>query len=326
MKKVNLQHLLSVFIISLFLSVSIFADAQRFVIPVMPDTQSEVWNREDMYYSRFNWVVENKDSLNIPFVLHVGDIVDFDNHEHWKVGSKGFEILDNAGIDYVVCLGNHDTEAVGENTGSAAPGNTNLNLRKTDKFNSYFPVSRFKAQKGRYEENKSDNSYYTFQAGGLNWLVVSLEFCARQGPVDWANEVVAKYPDHNTIILTHYHLNANGDIADRNAGYGDLSPEQIYDQLITKHPNILLVLSGHISAGSSWRNDKGDHGNRIYQIMSNYQREDYGGGYIRLLDIDTRRGSIVGRMYSPHYDKWKDDFSVVRFRGVRFIRPEKNSL
>src|SRR5690554_6821131 len=123
------------------LLVVFYANGQKFTIPVMPDTQGEVWNREDMFYSRFNWVVEHKDSLNIPFVLHVGDIVDFDNHAHWEVADKGFQILDKAGIDYVVCLGNHDTEAVGENTGSAAPGNTNLNLRKTEKFNSYFPVS-----------------------------------------------------------------------------------------------------------------------------------------------------------------------------------------
>lgn len=304
------------------LLVVFYANGQKFTIPVMPDTQGEVWNREDMFYSRFNWVVEHKDSLNIPFVLHVGDIVDFDNHAHWEVADKGFQILDKAGIDYVVCLGNHDTEAVGENTGSAAPGNTNLNLRKTEKFNSYFPVSRFKAQKGRFEEGKSDNSYYTFEAGGLKWLVVSLEFCARQGPVDWANGVISRFPDHNTIILTHYHLNPNGDISERNAGYGDLSPEEIYNQLITKHENIVFVLSGHVSSGSTWRNDKGDHGNRIYQIMSNYQREDYGGGYIRMLEIDPRRGYVSAKMYSPYYDKWKEDFSEIRFSNVRFIRPE----
>src|SRR5690554_6662684 len=142
MKRMKFRPLLLLIVLSFFLA-TIHTNAQKFTLPVVPDTQAEVWNNEEMFYSRFNWIVQQEDSLNIPFVLHVGDIVDFDNHAHWKVADKGFEILDNAGIDYAVCLGNHDTEAVGENSGSAAPGNTNLNLRKTEKFNSYFPVSRF---------------------------------------------------------------------------------------------------------------------------------------------------------------------------------------
>lgn len=56
--------------------------------------------------------------------------------------------------------------------------------------------------------------------------------------------------------------------------------------------------------------------------MSNYQREDSGGGYIRLLEIDTEKNYISAKMYSPYYDKWKDDFSVIRFAGVNFVRPE----
>lgn len=299
------------------------AVAQKFTIPVLPDTQGEVGDKPEMLISQLKWIVDKKDSLNIPFVLHVGDIVNFDNHGHWQTASDCFKILDDAKMPYVLCLGNHDTEAVGVNTGSAAsnvPGATHLNLRKTTKFNTYFPVSRLMGQKGRFEEGKSDNAYYTFKAGGLDWLIVSLEFCARREPVDWAGKVVAEHPNHNVIILTHYHLNGNGDIAERNAGYGDLSPYEIYDMLIKKHPNILMVLSGH-TGNSTWRNDRGDNGNRIYQILTDYQHENFGDGYIRLLEINPERRFLSGKVYSPYNGKEKCE-ALIRFMGVKFITPQ----
>ena len=293
------------------------AFAQKFTIPVLPDTQCEVNRQPEMFISQLQWIADKKDSLNIPFVLHVGDIVDFNNITHWEKASNGFKILDKAGIPYVLCLGNHDGEAVGENSGSAAPGNVNQNLRKTTKFNTYFPVGRLKAQQGRYEEGKSDNAYYLFKAGGLDWLVVSLEFCARKGPVEWADKVVAEHPNHNVIILTHYHLNGSGDISERNAGYGDLSPYEIYNSLIKKYPNILLVLCGH-TGSSTWRNDRGDNGNRIYQILQDYQGENDGDGYMRLLEINPERKSLIGKVYSP-YNKREKCEALIRFMGVDFI-------
>ena len=320
MKQIRFSRLALEIFFCCLLTINSITYAQKFTIPVLPDTQCEVNSKPEMFLNQLQWIADKKDSLNIPFVIHVGDIVDFDNIEHYERASDGFKILDEAKIPYAVCVGNHDTEAVGVNSGSAAPGNVNQNLRKTTKFNSYFPVSRFSAQEGRFEEGKSDNAYYTFHAGGLDWMVVSLEFCSRVGPVHWANKVVAEHPNHNIIILTHYHLNGNGDISERNAGYGDLSPYEIYDILIKKYPNILLVLCGH-TGSSTWRNDRGDNGNRIYQILQDYQGENFGDGYIRLLDIDTERRTISGKIYSPYNKKEKPE-AQIRFYGVKFIAPK----
>ncbi len=86
-----------------------------------------------------------------------------------------------------------------------------------------------------------------------------------------------------------------------------------------KHANILMVLSGHVDS-SAWRTDKGEQGNTIYQILQDYQSSDSGGGYIRLLEVDTEKGTIGARMYSPFYDKTKEDFSRFSFSNVKFIR------
>ncbi len=310
------QRILSILALTLLLVQ--FVQAQKFVIGILPDTQVEVNAKPEMFMSQMKWLAAKRDSLNMPIVLHVGDIVDYNNVTHYETASNGFKILDYARIPYAVCLGNHDTEAVGENSGSAAPGNTNKNLRQTGKFNTYFPVDRFTNQKGRFEENKSDNAYYIFKAGGVKWLVVSLEFCARPEPVEWANTVIQKYPKHNAIILTHSHLTSAGIIDQRNAGYGDLSPQQIFDRMIKKHSNIRFVFSGHTGT-SVYRVDKGENGNNIYQILQDYQGQDAGGAYIRLLEIDTKAGTIDGKMYSPYYNITKDDYSKFSLTGVQFV-------
>jgi len=295
------------------------AKAQKFTLPVLPDTQVEVDVKPEMLYSQLRWIAANKTVLKIPIVLHVGDIVNYDNWEHWHRASKIFEVLDSAKMPYALTLGNHDTEAVGFHNGGAAPGNVNANLRKTTKFNTSFPVKRFTAQAGRYEPNKSDNAFYTFKAGGLKWLVLTLEFCARQGPVDWANTVIDEYPKHNVIILTHYHLTPKGEINQTNAGYGDLTNQAIYDQMIKKHQNVLFVLSGHVVT-SAHRTDVGDKGNTIYQLLQNYQSLDYGGGYIRLLEIDPKAGTLAASMYSPYYNITKKDESQFSISGIKFIK------
>lgn len=306
---------LSVFLLFLFGQLTF---AQKFVIPVLPDTQGEINYQPAMFTSQMEWLANHRDSLRIPIVLHVGDVVDFNNTDQYQRASDGFSILDKAKVPYAITLGNHDTNAVGENSGSAAPGNTNENLRTTSRFNSYFPTGRFTLQKDRFEKNKSDNATYTFKAGGLNWLVITLEFCPRQAVVNWANQVLNHYPNHNVIILTHFFLTPQGQIAQSNAGYGDLTLQSVYDQLIKKHPNVLLVLSGHVD-NTAWRDDTGEKGNHIYQILQDYQFDDNGGGLIRLLEIDPGAGTISAKMYSPFLKKTLEDASQFSFQNVKFI-------
>lgn len=100
----------------------------------------------------------------------MGDLVNFDTVTHFQFASTVMGVLDSANILYAIALGNHDTEAVLWNNGSAAPGNTNLNLRKTTKFNTYFPTTRFKLLNGVFEPNKVDNGYHFLRQVAKNLL------------------------------------------------------------------------------------------------------------------------------------------------------------
>jgi len=320
-KSIFSKNAIIIFIVLLELSFGLSSCTQEFTIPVLPDTQREINYQPEMFISQMEWLAGQKDSLKIPIALHVGDVVDVPDDIQYKIASEGFSILDRAKVPYAIAIGNHDRDrgkAVGDLSMSEAPGDENTNLRENTMFNSYFPVERFTLQKDRFENNKSDNASYTFKAARLNWLVVTLEFCARQEAVDWANQLISKYPKHNVIILTHYHLTSNGEIGSHNSGCSGLSMQSIYDQLIKQHPNILMVLSGH-HGKSVWRDDIGENGNHIYQILQDYQGEDHGGAYIRLLEINPKAGTISAKMYSPFYNQTKNDASIFSFSGVKFI-------
>src|SRR5689334_18230496 len=105
------------------------AGAAPFTIPVLPDTQVEVNYKPAMFTSQLQWIVKNREAMHMPIVLHVGDLVDFNNTEQWQRASDGLKLFDDAKLPYALAVGNHDTAAVGEHSGSAAPGNVNANLR-----------------------------------------------------------------------------------------------------------------------------------------------------------------------------------------------------
>ncbi len=297
------------------------AHAEKFTLVAIPDTQGEVNYRPQQFKSQVRWIVASQEKRNIKFVLHVGDLVDWTDDVQWDVADECMAVLDRAQIPYAIAVGNHDTAAVTVG-GHAAPGDVRANLRDTTLFNRYFPAERFRALRGQMEDHKCDNSYHTFSAGGVDWLVLVMELWARQEAIDWAKTVVAEHPHHNVIVLTHSHLERNGTIKQNNGGYGHTSPQHMWDELLSQYPNILMVLSGHVQ-DSAWRDDTGVHGNKVYQLLQNYQNQDRGGGYLRLLEIDTEARTMSARMYSPYYDVTKTDYSRFSFEDVKFIPPAK---
>ncbi len=304
-------------IVSAVMSVTGYSE-DKFAIAVIPDSQQEVLRDNDTRLkSRMQWLADNKKDLNLKFVLHVGDMMNWDTPDHaqYERNSKGFEILDKAGIPYAVALGNHDTAATKEG-GSAAPGNVNTNLRNTSSFNKYFPEARFKALEGVFEKGKADNSFQTFKAGGLDWLVISLELWARTEAVEWAKKVVEEHPNHNVIIVTHSFLNGGSAIEKSNGGYGNNSPQFIFDKLVSQYANIRLVFCGHVG-GHGYRTDKGVKGNTVYEFVQCYH--DNATNPVRLFEIDTRKGSIKTWVYCPSISKDKDDKSSFTVSDVSWV-------
>lgn len=298
-----------------FLLVPAFGE-DRFSLAIVPDVQLETG--DSRLHDRLQWLVEQRSTLNLKMVLFSGDTMNFNLEDQYRHQSESLKVLEAAGLPFAVAIGNHDTAAVRVDGGSAAPGNVNANLRDTSRFNKWFPVSRSQCLKGVYEAGKADNAYHTFQAGGLNWLVINLELWARTGAVEWARKVVEDHPHHNVIFVTHAHLNSDSSIQQNNGGYGDNSPQYIFDRAIKPFPNVRLVFSGHVGS-HGYRMDQGTLGNGIHQFLQCYHDKE--SNPVRLVEIDTRKGTLTTRVFCPSTAQEKDDGSARTITGIDWVQP-----
>lgn len=292
-----------------------------FTLAICPDLQQEVLKDDDTRLAnRFQWLLDNRKKLNLKLVLQTGDFMNWDTptHDQYERASKAVTLLDNAKLPYALAIGNHDSAATKQG-GSAAPGNTHDNQRITTTFNRYFPVARQKTLEGFYEAGKVDNAFQTFRAGGLDWMVINLELWPRAGAVAWAKSVADAHPNHNIIMITHNYLTGDSKIEQRNGGYGDNSPQYVFDNFLSLCPNVRLVFSGHVGQ-YGYRTDTGKAGNTIYSFLSTYHSNV--DNPVRLLTIDTKKGTMTTHVYAPSVGKDKEAGSAFTVSGVEWVQPK----
>lgn len=273
------------------------APGGAFSFAVIPDTQNEVLLSGDRRLTNRNqWLVQQKD---LAFVAQTGDLVNWDtpDHRQMAMAKESMDVLEDAGVPYTVSVGNHDTMATGIGGSARDPRNTYALQRDTTTLNTYFKASDFGAVAGAYEPGKVDNVYTTHTAGGLRWMVLSLEFCPRPGAVAWAKKVVAAHPDHNVLISTHSYQNGGGGIDGSNQGYGDTSGQELFDELVSQYPNVKMVFSGHVGLASRARVDTGRNGNKIYSFLTTMH--DGVTNPVRMFDVDPAEGTVRTRIYAP---------------------------
>ncbi len=293
---------------------------EKFTLAVIPDSQQEILKEDDVRLpNRLQWLVDQRNALNLRMVLHVGDLHNWDTPDHiqYERTSRAFKILDDAKMPYAIAVGNHDTAATGKG-GGAAPGNVKQNQRNTTTFNHYYPAERIGISGATWEDNKVENGYRTFTAGGLKWLAINLELWARQEPINWAKKVAADHPDHNFILLTHAFIDGNGNIQQNNGGYGDKSPQYIFDTLIKPAPNARLIFNGHTGT-HAYRLEKGDTGNSIYMFNQTYH--DPKSNPVRLFEINPAEKTIKTWVYCPIDGTTKEDGSSMTIQNVEWVKP-----
>ncbi len=294
-----------------------------FTIAIYPDTQQEVIVEEAVknkhFLNRSQWLVDNAKNLNLKFVVHTGDVVNWGNEEpkQFDIASEALKPLEVANIPTMLCLGNHDTAAVGVGGSAADPENTWIRVRDTSAFNKAFPTSRY-PRFVPFEEGKIDNGFQLISAGGLKWLVMTLELWPRDEVITWANLVISDYSDYNVIIATHSYLTDNGDIYNR-ADYGSNSPKELYERLIKQHKNIKMVFSGH-TGNARTREDTGIYGNKITTFLGAFHSNTQNP--VQLMSVDPANDKVSVRFYSPIDDTELTEYNRT-IGNMGFIKPKK---
>lgn len=283
-------------------SVSFFAreiTAQDdFTIVVLPDTQIytiETRGLDAFFYDQTRWVMENRDAYGIVGVIHNGDIVNnADQRYQWRVADRAMTTLEVAdarfadGMPYGLGVGNHDQDVRG------TAGLTTL-------YNEFFGVDRFQSRfyYGGHYGSRNDQSWVTFQAGGLEILVVNLEYDTVQDPavLAWARRVFEAHPDAFGVLNSHFIVGGGGAFgAQGNAIYAGLRDV----------PNLHLMTCGHVSAEQ--RRADTFEGHTIHSMLADYQgRTDGGAGYMRIWEFSPANDELTVRTYSPRLDRWETD-------------------
>lgn len=293
--------------------------ATKFSFAVVPPTEQEVLRAGDRrFQDRSVWLVENQAALNLKFVTHTGDVVNWDTPDHvqYQRARSGLKPLEAAGIPYSLALGNHDTAAACPEEDTCHGRKQGKAFRDTRTINKYFTAKQYGDVKGQFDKAKIDNLYAVHEAGGLQWLVLTLEMSPRPEVVKWAAGVVAQHPDTNVVVVTHTYLSSSGKIDTFASNYGGTSPRYLYDNLIKKYANVRLVFSSHVG-GATDRVDTGVHGNKIYTFL--HHVHDPTRNPLRLVEVDTARKSLKTRVYAPNTN-WTWERTQKTISGISWVR------
>ena len=282
---------------------------------VVGDTQFLCQKYPDKMLSLYDWIVDNKDQKKIAQVIGLGDITegvwDVSNSDvEWTTALNAISKLDGV-IPYSLVRGNHDQAAF---------------------FERYFANENYMSQfDGFMNEGDLANSYKLFTIGSTKYMLLTLDYGASDDVLLWANDLVAKHPDHKVIVTTHAYLYNDGTTLSMgdtalpsDHSDADSSPlkiyndgQQIWEKFVSKHPNILLVLSGHDPCDNVVTlQSVGDHGNVVTQMLIDPQTMDLemgGVGMVCMLYFSADGSQMEVEWYSTdkeqHY-KYMNQFTV----------------
>jgi hypothetical protein len=178
------------------------------------------------------------------------------------------------------------------------------------------------------------NSATLFEAAGYRFLHLGLEFAPHDEALQWAADMIRRYPGLPTIVTTHDHLNTRGErkpnpVVDMKAVHPEHNnPEDVWQKFLSGHRQVFLVLSGH-QHGQAWRVDGGAEGGKVWQLLADYQDRNQalrhvigdrkmpgtlapaglGDGWMRLLNFDLTgsKARLQVRTYSTHFKAYASD-------------------
>lgn len=281
-----------------------------YTIAVIPDIQTMVGQNRDNLDGLTDWLVENAASHKIAYAAEVGDLSDNGaKEEYYQYAAEQMSKLDGV-IPYSFIQGNHDYD----DNCSTGRYSTYYN-----KYFSYDKYSQFSYFGGAYEEGSMENWYTLFEAAGVKYCMINLEFGPRTDVIRWAGRICEMYPTRRVIINTHAYVSPSGDINDSSGRYSPdeygwanytevTNCEQLYEGLIKRYANIFLTFNGHyISDDIVMRQDVGIHGNTITSIRVDPQcsrfETEYGLDPIMLMQFNESEKTIDIIFYSPAHDK-----------------------
>ena len=270
-------------------------------LAVLPDTERYSDDYPQYFEAQTAWIAESYRRRNIAYTIHLGDITQHNAPAEWKVARSCFDMLEGR-VPYALAPGNHDYEG-------------NAPERLTSRLSEYFPVSSIKKWPtfgGVFQEGRLENSFHLLRIGKRDWIILVLEMGPRNEVLAWANKILERHGERLGLLVTHAYLFRNNTRYDHRLGKQRASPhgwgndgEELWQKLVRRHRNMMIVLSGHVSTGGlGYLASEGDYGNTVHQMMVDYEKMRGGGkAYMRLLEFLPDGKKVQVWTYSPSLKK-----------------------
>ena len=263
-----------------------------------PFDYTMVWMSDTQYYSESypyiyermtQWVADQKEALNIPYVFHTGDLVDeWDDEQQWNYADAYMKTLEDADIPYGVLAGNHDVDQ--------------KNNDYTE-YSKYFGESRFQNESyygGSYKDNRGH--YDLISVNGNDFIMMYMGWGVTDEDIAWMNEVLAAHPNRMAFLNFHEYMLVSG----------NRSPlgNKLYEEVVKPNKNVVAVQSGHYHDSETLVSEIDDDNDgktdrKVYQMLADYQGGPEGGqGYLRLLHVNPNENKIYVKTYSPYLDDY----------------------
>jgi hypothetical protein len=287
------------------------AKISSFALAVMPDTQFyaryATAAESDQYDQRFGsapfaaqtkWIAANAKALNIPFTIHLGDVVDqVGKPDQWKVADAAMKLLEDAKLPYSVLAGNHDV--VNDVDYSVDPNNGTDATRTlaNEPYLQWFGTERARKQATfGARDTTGFHEYHVFEAQGQKFMVLSLSWRISDAGIAWARQVIAKNPTLPVILVNHQLLNIDADgTSPLETDYGKM----LWEKLIRDNDQIFMTLNGH-HHGAAHLTKTNDFGHKVEEMVVDYQMAYQGGnGLMRLYEFDLTNKQIKVLSFSP---------------------------
>jgi len=288
---------------------SIEPSAGASTIVALPDTQYYARDYAAIFHSQTQWIADNATERNIAMVLGLGDITNDNDDPQWTVARSAFDRI-HPEVPFLLAQGNHDV------------GPSGNGANRSTFMNNFFPASYYAEQPtwgGSINNNQVENAFSLFEAGGRKWIAIVLEWGPRDQVLAWADSVLAMHEDRLAIVVTHAYMFDDDTRMDHTVAAYNGSPYEygtaslpggtndggdIWRELVSQHPNIAMVLSGHVT-GEGRLSSATPFGNVVHQMLTDYQgRLEGGAGYLRIIETFPGSDLLRFRTYSP----WEDAY------------------
>jgi len=252
----------------------------------------------------FRFIADTATERKLAHVIVLGDLTDMGYRNdanlaychydtpltgEWENAREAVLQLNEAGVSYALCRGNHDDYMIDDYFGLpfytdqfkgcggffSDPEGKHPTLREKNNPEGYIYWSAVSG----YHENSIVNSYKTMEICGNKYLFVTVDFNPTEKVIRWVDEILGQYPDHFAIVSTHSYINRAGEL--RTSDKGDtmfplgFAADMLWEMALKKHKNLLMVVCGHINALAPVHSTKiGDGGNTVHQFMINPQGYD----------------------------------------------------